>query len=70
MKHTITITFDDEAKIVEVAESGGKVTRLKSANLTVERKPIADREAEEREHGYQIFKPGPVMEIHLIGYVV
>ncbi|AZO29398.1 hypothetical protein [Mesorhizobium sp. M1B.F.Ca.ET.045.04.1.1] len=67
MKHTITITFDDEAKIVEVVETGGKATRLRSAIMTVERKPVEDTDGEPSL--YRKLKRGPEMEIHIVGLV-
>lgn len=63
------MTFDDETKIVEV-EFDGKMTKLRSAILTVNCEPVKDRDAE-RKAGFthRILKPGPVMEINLTGLV-
>lgn len=69
-KHTMTITLDDESKTVEVVDFGGKVIKLTSASLTVERKSVEDVEAEEKSgHLYRIFKLGRVMELRLRGEV-
>ncbi|TIW21159.1 MAG: hypothetical protein E5V63_30015 [Mesorhizobium sp.] len=67
MKHTITITFDDEAKIMEVVETEGKATRLSSAVMRVERPSVEDSDGEPSP--YRKFKPGPKMEIHIVGLV-